>query len=147
LSEATRRQRGNIFDRIERLEGRTPVSEITSLMIKDTRDKLGPGAAKHFVQTMRGLFKWAMEMELVESDPTEGVKVARPQTDGFIPWTEEEIKAYETRWPVGTRERLWISVLLYTGLRRGDAVKLGQRHILDGVISIQTKSFANLSCD
>ena len=138
LSEATRRQRGNIFDRIERIEGRTPVSEITSLMIKATRDKLGPGAAKHFVQTMRGLFKWAMEMELVDHDPTEGVKVARPQTDGFHPWSPEEIAAYEKRWPLGTRQRLWLAILLTTGLRRGDAVMLATSHIRDETIHLQT---------
>jgi len=34
-------------------------------------------------------------------------------------------RAFEARWPIGTRERLALTILLYTGLRRGDAVSLG----------------------
>jgi integrase len=138
LSSATQRQRRNIFERVERTAGSVHADALEQSDIKRRRDELGPGAAKHFVQTMRGLFKWAKEMELVESDPTEGVKVARPQTEGFKSWSEEEIRAYETHWPVGSRERLWFSILLYTGLRRGDAVGLGHSQIRDGVLALQT---------
>lgn len=137
-SEATQKQRGNILDRLERISGHVTLASIEPSDIKRRRDELGPGAAKHFVQTMRGLFKWAKEMELVETDPTENVKVARPQTEGFKVWSDQEIACYEARWPVGTRERLWLAILLYTGLRRGDAVHLSKAHIRDGVVSIQT---------
>lgn len=138
LSPATQRQRGNVFERLERAAGKVGITDITAADIKRRRDELGPGAAKHFVQTMRGLFKWAKEMELVETDPTENVKVARPQTEGFHVWSEEEIARYEARWPVGTRERLWLAVLLYTGLRRGDAVRLCRADIRQGIFSIMT---------
>ena len=47
--------------------------------------------------------------------------------------------AYEKRWPVGTRQRVWLDVLLYTGLRRGDAVRLGRQHVRDGVATIKTE--------
>jgi hypothetical protein len=40
-------------------------------------------------------------------------------------WTEEEMAAYERCWPIGTRQRVWLDVLAYTGLRRGDAVRGG----------------------
>jgi len=30
---------------------------------------------------------------------------------------------------LGTKERVWIDVLLFTGLRRGDAVRLGRQHV------------------
>jgi integrase len=43
------------------------------------------------------------------------------------------VTAYEKRWPIGTRQRVWLDVLLYTGLRRGDAVRLGRQHIREGV--------------
>ena len=36
--------------------------------------------------------------------------------------------AYEARWPIGTRQRVWLDVLAYTGLRRGDAVRVGRQH-------------------
>ncbi|WP_299939201.1 tyrosine-type recombinase/integrase [uncultured Nitratireductor sp.] len=89
---------------------------------------------------MRGLFRWALEAELVSIDPTFGVKnPARPKTGGFQAWTEDDVRAYEQRWPVGTKERVWLHVLLYTGLRRGDAVKIGRQHVRDGVATIRTE--------
>jgi len=40
---------------------------------------------------------------------------------------------------LATRQRVWLAVLLYTGLRRGDAVKIGKQHVHDGVVTLQTK--------
>ena len=45
----------------------------------------------------------------------------------------------ETRWPIGTRQRVWLDVLLYTGLRRGDAVRLGRQHVRTGVATMKTE--------
>jgi len=73
-------------------------------------------------------------------DPTAGVaNPPRKGGEGFIPWTEDHVAAYEVRWPIGTRQRVWLDVLLYTGLRRGDAVRLGRQHIRDGVATIKTE--------
>jgi integrase len=33
----------------------------------------------------------------------------------------------------------WLAVLLYTGLRRGDAVRLGRQHIRHGVATLRTE--------
>ena len=54
-------------------------------------------------------------------------------------WSEEEIERFEAYWPIGTRERLALAILLYTGLRRGDAVRLGRQHVADGLIKIRTE--------
>jgi integrase len=54
-------------------------------------------------------------------------------------WTEEAMAAYERRWPIGTRQRVWLDVLACTGLRRGDAVRLGRVHVRDGVATIKTE--------
>jgi len=37
------------------------------------------------------------------------------------------------------KERVWLDVLLYTGLRRGDAVRLGRQHIKDGIAALKTE--------
>ena len=47
----------------------------------------GYGAAKDFLTTLRGLYKWALEEGLVPSDPTQGIHLKRRQTDGFHSWT------------------------------------------------------------
>ena len=59
--------------------------------------------------------------------------------DGFAPWSEDDIAAYERRWPIGTRQRVWLDVLIYTGLRRGDAVRFGRQHVRNGVGTIKTE--------
>jgi len=99
-----------------------------------------PHQARHFLDAMRGLFRWAKKAGLVKADPTAGVgNPKRKGGDGFVAWTEEHVAAYEERWPVGTRQRVWLDVLLYTGLRRGDVVRIGRQHVRDGVASIKTE--------
>jgi hypothetical protein len=75
----------------------------------------------------------------VKVDPTVGVEnPPRRKGEGFVPWTEEHVWAFERRWPIGTRQRLWLDVLLYTGLRRGDAVRFGRQHVREGVGSLKS---------
>jgi integrase len=89
---------------------------------------------------MRGLYRWAAKAGLVPADPT--VNADRPkkrQSGGFPVWTEDDVIAFERRWPLGTKERVWFALLLYTGLRRGDAVRLGRQHVSDGIATIKTE--------
>jgi enterobacteria phage integrase len=51
-------------------------------------------------------------------------------------WTEDDLAQFEARWPLGTRERLAFAVLLYTGQRVGDAVKITMADIARGWISV-----------
>jgi integrase len=99
-----------------------------------------PAQARNFLDAMRGLFRWALDAGHAKADPTLGVtNPARPKNGGFPVWTEDDVAAYERRWPIGTRERVWLEVLLYTGLRRGDAVKFGRQHVRDSVATIRTE--------
>lgn len=143
LSLATRRQRENIIKHVLESAGNQPVNRITKAHIvagRDRRAKDAPFQARHFLDTMRGLFRWAVEAGLVKADPTAGVfDPALPESAGFPVWTEDDVAAYRKRWPIGTRERVWLDVLLYTGLRRGDAVRFGRQHIRDGVGTIRTE--------
>ena len=75
-----------------------------------------------------------------EKRPNRGHRApARRRDAGIRPWTEEDVAAYEKRWPIGTRQRVWLDVLLYTGLRRGDAVRPGRQHVRDGIATIKTE--------
>lgn len=142
LSEATRRQRDNIFVHVLETAGQQPYSKITTKTIMDGRErrKDTPAQARNFLDAMRGVFRWSVKAGLVKSDPTAGVdNPPRKTGDGFIPWTEEHVEKYEARWPLGTRQRVWLDVLLYTGLRRGDAVCFGRQHVRDGVGTIKTE--------
>jgi integrase len=142
LSQATRKQRENILVHVLEAAGDKPFGHITRAHIIAGRERRSktPSQARHFLDAMRGLFRWAAKTGLAKTDPTLGIEnLKRKKTDGFIPWTEEHVEAYERRWPVGTLQRVWLDVLLYTGLRRGDAVRFGRQHVRDGVGTIKTE--------
>ncbi|MFZ0458730.1 MAG: tyrosine-type recombinase/integrase [Rhodoplanes sp.] len=142
LSPATRRQRDNIFLHVLETAGHHPYAKVTAgtIIAGKERRAATPAQARNFLDAMRGLFRWALKAKLIKADPTSGIdNPPRRKGDGFIPWTEEHVAAYEKRWPIGTRERVWLDVLLYTGLRRGDAVRFGRQHVRDGVGSIKTE--------
>lgn len=144
LSAATRRQRDNIFKGVIEMAGGESYARITTSTIEAGRDRRSktPHQARHFLDAMRGLFRWAHKAGLVKADPTTGVKnLARKRTEGFIPWTEDHVVAYGARWPIGTRQRVWLDVLLYTGLRRGDAVRVGRQHVRSGSIKTEKSGF------
>lgn len=141
LSVATRRQRENILAHIVKAAGREPCDWMTRADVKAGMDRRRdrPAAARHFLETLRHLFVWAVEAEHVTANPTNDIKAPRKSADGHHTWTEDEIARFEARWPLGTRERVAFDVLLYTGLRRGDAVRLGRPHVRDGRVKIRTE--------
>jgi integrase len=139
LSMATRRQRENILEQVIETSGDKPIGAANQAAIEAGRDRRTPHQGRHFLDTMRGLFRWAAKAKH-SKDPTLGVEdPARPKSDGFRPWTEEHVAAFHNRWPIGTRERVWLDVLLYTGLRRGDAVRLGRQHVPNGSGALKTE--------
>lgn len=122
--------------------GALPYAAITRAEIVAGREKRAatPAQARTFLDALRGLFRWALDAGMVPVDPTAGVKnPSRPKSGGFPVWTEDDVARFQERWPIGTRQRVWLDVLLYTGLRRGDAVRLGRQHLRDGVAEIRTE--------
>ena len=141
LSPATRKQRDNIFSHVLDKSGSAPYRAITRAHIVDGRERRAktPSQSRNFLDAMRGLFRWALEAQLVDEDPTLGVKnPKRPKTGGFEAWNDDDVVRYYAKWQTGTKERVWIDVLLYTGLRRGDAVLLGRQHLKDGIATLRT---------
>ena len=115
-----------------------PLALLSAAHIKMLRDRRAdkPGAANNRLKYLGGVFVWALEQTppLMRSNPVRDVKRMRYATEGFHTWTVEEVKQFETRWPIGTKPRLALALLLYTGARRGDAVTFGRQHVRDGVL-------------
>jgi integrase len=142
LSPATRKARENIMLRVLKAGGDAQCGAVSRGDIAKARDARAetPAQARSFLDTMRGLFRWALEGGHVQSDPTVGVKNPRETKGaGFPIWTEADIDAYQAYWAVGTKERVWLDVLLYTGLRRGDAVTLGRQHVRNNIATLRTE--------
>tara|TARA_R110000868_G_scaffold190540_1_gene434327 strand:- start:319 stop:1227 length:909 start_codon:yes stop_codon:yes gene_type:complete len=140
MSPATRCQRENILKHVLAASGDAQASEISRkhIVAGIDRRRATPGAARNFLKAMRGLFRWAVEAEHVATDPTLLARAPAQTGDGFHAWSEDEVTAFEAKWPLGTRQRLAFDILLFTGLRRGDAVILGRQHIRNGVAMLRT---------
>ena len=51
---------------------------------------------------------------------------------GHHSWTPEEVARFELHHPIGSKARLAMALLLYTGQRRSDIVLFGKQHVRDG---------------
>jgi integrase len=92
------------------------------------------------------MMKHAVEIGMREDDPTRDVKAIRVKSDGYHSWTDAEIAQFEEEHPVGTRARLALALLLYTGQRRSDVVVRGRQHIRDSELNVrQVKTGAELT--
>jgi hypothetical protein len=74
-----------------------------------------PGAANKLRKALRALMGHSIDIGLRADDPTRDVKAIRTRSGGYHSWTDEEIARFEDRHPVGTRARLALALLLYTG--------------------------------
>lgn len=139
----TRKQFGYQFSRMVENSPDAILEYITRKHVVEGRDTRSakPSDANKFVKASRKLFAWAVERELMAANPAADVALLRlPNVeDGFHTWTEDECTTFEARWPLGTRERLAFDILLYTGLRRSDAVRVGRQHVKNGVATLKTE--------
>jgi integrase len=62
------------------------------------------------------------------------VKAIRVKSEGFHSWTVSEIEQFERHHPIGSRARLAFALLLYTGQRRGDVIRMGPQHVRGGAV-------------
>jgi integrase len=80
-----------------------------------------PGAANGLLKKIRILMRFGIERGWRQDDPAVGIR-RYPAGRGHHTWTEDEIRRFEQRWPLATRERLAFDLILYTGQRRSDVI-------------------------
>ncbi len=136
-----------VLDRIAERHGHRLVRDARRTDARKMVEEIGgakSGLANIARAVLRLLLQFAVETELRPDNPAAGLKAYRTGTRHT--WTDEELQRFEERWPLGTRERLAFALLLYTGQRIGDVVRMRRSDISDGIIRvIQTKTGAELS--
>src|SRR5262245_17389929 len=70
LSAGTRKQRSGILQKEETENGDVPYTEIKRKHIEEGMMARSQNQARHFYDTMRGLFKWAVDNEHHDKNPT-----------------------------------------------------------------------------
>lgn len=143
LDPSTRRWRRRALENIAPDLLALPFRAMDALAVQDLRDQLRdtPSMANERVKALKALFVWAIANQKAGRDPTAGVKPIRYVSKGHQSWSIEEVEAFEARWPIGTKQRLAMALLLYTACRREDVVRLGPKHVSKGRLRfIQAKN-------
>lgn len=146
LAPTTQRTYRGIIERFREKYGDLPVRGLERKHILAILDKRSatPAAANNLLKIIRILLRFGMERGWRTDDPTIGVKPLKMRQGGFHTWTDEEIAAFEARWPLGTRERLALDLLLYTAQRSGDVRVIGRQHVRDGRIVVRQEKTKEL---
>lgn len=153
LAASTQRARRGILDNIclsktkksgaER--GTLPFDRLEAKHVRELRDEKIelPEAANGRVKAIRQVYDWAIENDLTTANPARAVKLLKSDGEGYHTWTLDEVARYEDVHPVGSKARLALALLLFTGVRRSDAVKLGRQMERDGVLHFSETKGAN----
>jgi integrase len=114
--------------------GHKRVAHLQTEHVNRLLDKVAgtPAAANNLRDRLNVLMAYAVATGLRSDNPVTAAKRIRHKIRGWRPWTEADITAFRKRWPLGTAQRIAMEILLHTGLRRSDAVRLGPQHIIGG---------------
>ncbi len=135
LAASTRISRASIIKRYVKAQGDRLLSHIRGEDLEAELYSTGGFAAVNELKALKPIFAHAHKLRIIATDPTRGLKMERPETEGFRTADADEIEAFQQRWPIGTVERLVFDLALYTGAARVDLVKLGRRNIKEGILT------------
>jgi integrase len=143
-SQAFRSQTGGtptlrraILERFREQHGDKRLAALPTEFIVALLDTMAPHAARNWLKTLRHFIRWCVSRKLITKDPTWGIKVKVPASDGHHTWTEDEISQFEAAHRIGSKARLALALGLYTAQRRGDVVRMGPQHIRNGELSVR----------
>ncbi|MCG6902854.1 MAG: tyrosine-type recombinase/integrase [Rhodobacter sp.] len=116
------------FEAIKEQAGTAPAMHLLDRHIRaDVERSINPTDRR---KAWRFLCDFGVADGVLDKNPSQGVEAPRkPATEGFPPWAHQELEAFRARWKIGTTKRAAFELLHWTGLRIGDAVKIGPGHI------------------
>ena len=135
----TKKSTRRILERLRTEHGHRPAATMqidqVRALVRKRADK--PAAANRVLKVLRALMRLAVDSGWRRDDPTREVRPVRYGKTEIPTWSEADIARFLERWPLGTREHLALSLLLYTGQRQADVVGLGPQHVRDGRIELR----------
>ncbi|MFC5390026.1 tyrosine-type recombinase/integrase [Brevundimonas bullata] len=147
FSTETQRSYRQRIEQIRKGYGDQQVRGLKPDHIMKMRDKRKdtPVSANNMVKTLHMLMGFAVLRNLRLDNPAASIKPLKIKSDGWHTWTESELAQFETRWAIGTRERLASDLLAYTAQRSADVRQMGRQHVSGGLIRVkQQKTGAEL---
>lgn len=139
LKPATKSTYRGIIKRFREAHGHRMVAELRFQHAEAIFTKMAatPSAANNLRKFLRMLINYACRLGMRKDNPVSLTDPLKVESEGFHAWSEDEIKQFEKRWDIGTKPRLALGLLLFTGQRRSDAVVMGRQHRKDGRIRVK----------
>ncbi|ESZ42964.1 MULTISPECIES: tyrosine-type recombinase/integrase [unclassified Mesorhizobium] len=139
LAKASQKTYRNALERIRTEYGVGSVARIERKHVLRMMDKKAehPGSANELLKMIKLLMGRAIDMGIRKDDPTIRIRRLKIKSGGFITWEEDDIVAFYAAHAVGTRARLALDLLLFTGQRRSDVIAMGRQHVKNDVLSIR----------
>jgi integrase/recombinase XerD len=130
-SEQSRKTHRGILERFASRHGEKPFNMFDRRAVEVILERMPdtPGAARNLRNVLRRMCRWAVKEQFLTADPTEGIKVTMPKSEGWHTMTDDERYQFEARHPIGTKARAVYAVLFFTALRVSDASRLGPQHL------------------
>lgn len=148
LDPVTQRRRSSFFKQMTDKSGDRLIAQVTEKMLIDAREKLTGGkghAANNFLKAVKPMFAYAKSRGWIETDPARTVDFVKPMKGSRVPWTIEDYRKFEKRYPLGTMENLALRILLFAGFRRSDAAIFGEQHVKDGRVRFRPSKTSKTS--
>jgi integrase len=146
LATSSRVAYRSALDSVVRLDGHRLVRDLQPDKARKVIQEIGdhaPGMANLTRAVLRRLFNYAIDIGLRRDNPFE--RVPKYKLGTHHTWSDAQLSAFEKKWPLGTRERLAYALLLYTGQRVSDVVRMQRSDIRNGSIHVvQRKTKAEL---
>ena len=114
-----------------------PLTRMTEDAVEVLRDRKvqTPEAANARLKAIRQVFKFGVKKKLTPRNPAREVEYFKSGSIGFHTWTPEEVQQFEARHAVGTKARLALALMLFTGQRRSDIIRYGKQHAKGGKLT------------
>lgn len=89
-----------------------------------------PAEADNTMKAVRAMYEFAVERKDygIDANPAKGIRKIHISKGGAKPWTAADLKAFRDVHPAGSTAHLWLTLLMMTGCRIGDARLLGRKH-------------------
>jgi integrase len=140
LAESSQQLYRRALNAVIEAHGHRLVREMPRAAARNIIEGIGesrPGTANLTRAVLSKVMVYAISTGVREDNPFTGLE--RYRLGMLHTWTDAEIAQFERRWSLGTRERLAFALLLYTGQRGSDVVKMVRNDIVNGCIRVSQK--------
>jgi len=146
LKPSSRKTYRYVLEPLAKAHGHRLVRDMPTDKVSKILEDIGatkPAMANLTKRVLQELMRYAVKQKWRSDNPVLGIEPFKIGTHHT--WNEAELRTFEERFPLGTRERLAYALLLYTCQRVGDVARMKRSDIVDGEIHvIQEKTGAEL---